>query len=95
MTSFTEFIGLQKRFVKICVSLFPPANFVKDDRLVHSIKITKITTSDLLKTVSVSINIDFCRDLNSVSSKYSKMMIISLISLKQTNLYQAIIEKSI
>lgn len=59
VTSFTELIGLQKRVVKIGVSLFPPANFVKDDRLVHSVKITKITTSDLLKLYQFQLTLVF------------------------------------
>lgn len=56
MAIFTQLPSLHKRVVKIDVSLFLPANFVKDDRIVHGVKITNVTIPNLLKTVSASIN---------------------------------------
>ena len=46
-----------KRVVKTSLSLFLPADFLKDDRLVAAVKRMNITPPDLLKIVSVLITI--------------------------------------
>ena len=44
-----------KRIVKTSVSLFLPADFLKDDRLAAAVKIINITPAELLTIVSVLI----------------------------------------
>ena len=53
VASFTEVPKKRphKRIVKTDVALFLPAEFIKDDRLVAAVKITSITTVNLLSIV--------------------------------------------
>ena len=59
VASFTELFKKRphKRIVKTGVSLFLPAYFLKDDRLVAAVKWINITPADLLTTLSVLITI--------------------------------------
>ena len=56
MASFTEF-SKKRSHKRVVKSLFLPSDFLKDDRLVASVKRINITPADLLTTVSFLITI--------------------------------------
>ena len=72
VASFTELPKKcpHKRVVKTGVSLFLPADFLKDDRLVPAIKRINITPAELLTIVSVLITIGV-KNLNSINLSHT------------------------
>ena len=72
VASFTELPNKRphKRVVKTGASLFLPADFIKDDRLVAAVKRIKMTPADLLTIMSVVITIGG-GNLNSVNLSYT------------------------
>ena len=72
VASFTELSKKRphKPVSKTGVSLFLPADFLKDDRLVAAVKRINISPADLLTIVSV-LNTIGCGNLNSVNLTYT------------------------